>query len=145
MRDVIKLGGDIAFEDLNPHNFHLKNDYINNLLFTALNILPPLAKYNIKPKILLAFVSNSYAQDNLEEYHTNPLFYKFTQGLALRITWDNYSQIDAITIIPDILKDVKSNVYAYLNQDESYVDLYFEMKDTTKVFEIIDGITRQIS
>ena len=49
MRDVIKLGGDIAFEDLNPHNFHLKNDYINNLLFTALNILPPLAKYNIKP------------------------------------------------------------------------------------------------
>jgi len=73
------------------------------------------------------------------------LFYKFTQGLALRITWDNYSQIDAISIIPDILKDVKSNVYAYLNQDESYVDLYFEMKDTTKVFEIIDGITRQIS
>lgn len=147
MRDVIKFGKTVTFEDLNPHNFHLKNDYINNILFVALSTFPMLNADGIDAKVLMGFVSNGYMEQNLPSLKDTKYAGKYTQGLGLRITWEDYQPITAIGIVTKLVSSIKSNVIARLDQDNHFVELFFEMTDETgtRVYEVIGGEERQIA
>lgn len=146
MRDVIKFGKTVTFEDLNPHNFHLKNDYINNILFAALSTFPALNAEGVDAKVLRGFVSSAYMENNMPEMRKHDYSGRYTQGLGLQITWDEYEPIVAISLITKLVQSIKSNVLALINQEAEYVELFFEMPDEvgTCVYEITDAEKRQI-
>lgn len=145
MREVIRFGKTVTFEDLNPHNFHLKNDYINNILFCALNTFPYLNSEGIDAKIVRGFVSNGYMEQNLPLVYKEKYSYKYTQGLGLIITWDSYDSTEAILIIPKLVAGIKSNVLARIDHACKQVELLFEMTEPTKIYEVAGGEERQIA
>ena len=145
MRDVIKFGKTVTLEDLNPHNFHLKNDYINNLLFAALSVFPYLNNKGIDAKVLRAFISAGYMDENMPEFKNERYSQKYSQGLGLLITWEDYTDLEAISEVSKLVSTIKSNVLARINHAKKQVEILFEMSDKSKVFELVGTEERQIA
>jgi hypothetical protein len=101
-KDLLKIIEGISFSDLNPHNFHLKNDYINNILITAFSVLPVIAKEDLLDvRVIEAFVSSSFIKSSTDKY-----LRKHFNGRALRITWRGFKVADAIQVALSLFEEI---------------------------------------
>ena len=144
MREVIKFGKIVTFENLNPHNFHLKNDYINNLLFVGLSILPGLEALGYSPSVEQCFVSAKYMEAS-PELMNGRYSDKYSSGLAIRLSLADYDHYALVTDMPSLLSKVASKVYCYLHKNTKLLEFFFEMNDESKVIEVIGEEERRIA
>ena len=143
MRDVIKFGKTVTFEKLNPHNFHLKNDYINNILFVALSTFPLLESLGYELEVKQAFVSNAYMDAN-PELLDERMPGKYSQGLGLKLGIKDYDHYALLEDLPVAILQMKSKVHCYIDKQRKLVELFFEMEES-KVYEVIGSEERRIS
>jgi len=113
MSNKIKFIEGITFESLNPHNFHLKNDYINNLLSTAFMILPSIADEVSTVKILKAFLSRSYLRSL--DRDIVPAVYKHSIGLALEVTWADWDMTKALLVADKLFSEIEEGIKLVIN------------------------------
>lgn len=100
MKDsTIKIVGEINVRDLNPYNFHLKNDYMENLLSTGFLILPILYEQVSNLKIINGFISSSFMRSKKRTLSQEDK--RFTRGLALSVTFDNFEEM-ALEVAEDL-------------------------------------------
>lgn len=144
MRDVIRFGKSVTLEELNPHNFHMKNDYMNNILFMALNVLPALEELGYTPKVEQCFLSNKYTASNPELLRER-FSERYNKGLGMRVSLDPFDMVGVIVDIPRIVMSINSNVHAYVDMRRKLVEFFFEMPDESKVIEITDEEERRIA
>jgi len=116
----------ITFDSLNPHNFHLKNDYINNILLVAFSTLPFFTdKDNVR--ILNGFLSKSYVRSTDMVMATNN---KFTRGKSYSITWDNFNSIEAIDLSLAIFQSSELPIELIIDIDNNFMEVSHETKES---------------
>ena len=131
----IMFADNVTMAELNPHNFALKNDYISNLISTALAVIPYanliIGKENIQ--VVRGFLSRSYIQQEmaLPKRRVDDI-YKHAEGKAIEITWSDFDVESAINLtnymIPIFTKEgekvkmvidaVKSKLAFYFDSDK---------------------------
>ena len=109
MAQVVIFNG-VDISTLNPHNFHLKNDYIDNLLSTAFLIFPKLKSIfgNTSVRIEKAFLSASYVRNNFTTITDNLLAH--TKGLAVEFTWEGFDNDSATQVALHLYDAIKEPV-----------------------------------
>ncbi len=145
----IKFADNVTMESLNPHNFALKNDYINNLVYTALAIIPYANEYigADKVRVTRGFLSRKYMQDEIRipPKKVDDL-YKHAEGLAIELTWDNFDTESAIGLARFILNPVtrfKDQVKIVINGNKKRISFYLNVNETEVYEDTTDGL-RQI-
>ena len=89
----------ISIHELNSYNCALKNDYINNLIATAFQILPLMNTLVHGIEIAKGFISEAMAKDmSMLSCDRDRLYCK---GLAISFKWLDYSQEEAIKLLKD--------------------------------------------
>jgi len=105
----------VTIDNLNPHNFALKNEYITNLISTALNTIPyandllgvdsvvisnGFASYKYMNEVSLSnFVRNQKGCNNCMIQRE----LLFSKGLAIGLTWKDFDPNIAIQVAKNIL------------------------------------------
>lgn len=103
----LQFADNVTMTDLNPHNFALKNDYISNLVSTALMVIPIANAIVGSDSVMVkrGFLSRSYIQDELLH---KPVFnkadlYKHAEGLGVSITWRDFDSDTAIRVCNEVI------------------------------------------
>ena len=146
MDNKLKITQNITLESLNPHNFHLKNDYINNLLSTAFIILPIVAEHVTGIEVTKGFLSRSYLRSPSRDIKISHVVYKHSIGLALELTWDNWTYEEALIVAEDIYERASDNdekVMLVINEKQRtlYIGRGFKV---SSILEDADGKERII-
>ncbi len=113
MNNNIKLIENVTFNSLNPHNFHLKNDYINNLLSTAFLILPVIDELIEKVEVRKGFLSRSYVRATIK--NVKPYEYQHTIGLAIEVTWSDWSYDSALIVAEKLFSSIEEGLKIIIN------------------------------
>lgn len=137
---LLKFADNVTMAELNPHNFALKNDYISNLISTALNVIPYANLVIGKEKVLVTkgFLSRSYIQQELQlPKRRVEDFYKHAEGKAIEITWEDFDVESAIAfttyMIPIFIKEGDC-VKMVIDSVKNRLSFYFD-SDTKEVGE----------
>ena len=104
-KNELIFGDNIKMNNINPHNFALKNDYISNLMTTCLSIIPVVNRVVGKEnsRVTRGFLSRQYMIDHFEMSGSlQEDLLKFSQGLALEMTFEPYDNDVAITIAHNV-------------------------------------------
>jgi len=142
MNNKITFVDKITFDSLNPHNFHLKNDYINNLLSTAFLILPVVANEVENIRIKKGFLSKSYIRSLDTE--VKPYFYKHSVGLALELTWKDWDINTALLIADTLYSESEEKYKLIINIKEKslYIGRGFKNNSITEVNGDVERVIR---
>ena len=132
MSSKLMFADNITMSELNPHNFALKNDYISNLVSTALAVIPYANLMLGKDKVFVTngFLSRSYIQQelNLPKRKVEDM-YKHAEGKALEITWEDFDVESAINLtnymIPIFVKE-EDKVKMVIDSVKGRVSFYFD-------------------
>lgn len=141
MKNDIKIAGDITFSQLNPHNFSLKNDYINNLFTTALMIIPRLYQHlNENIELIKGFVSKQYITDNYTEMDKH--VYKHGEGLGLEFKLpDNKERL--LISLRQLLNDIEEPLEIRINLINETFSCFRDVRESA-IFEISSAGERVI-
>ena len=99
----VKFAENVTIESLNPHNFALKNEYIDNLLSTAWLLIPAIGREYGDLKIIRGFMSEAYMRSQNYRVENAPHIAQHAQGLALEVTWTMFNTDDAINTGLDLI------------------------------------------
>ena len=105
------LRNGFSIRDLNPENYALKNDYIDNLFTTAYQVIDKIAiPSGLNISIVRGFLSRNYIENELsKEAEGHTLIYRFSKGLALSITWDDFNYASALTVARHFVDSVSNS------------------------------------
>jgi hypothetical protein len=145
--DIVIVEG-VSLSHLNPRNAALKNDYLGNLLSTAFLVLPHVAEFlEFPPVVKRGFLAKSYLFDNSERFDLDEEMMKHGEGLALEITWENWSSESALDVAYSVYnyvkKQAKENVLIRIDQANRTV--YFGRGfDVSQIIEVENSNKRTI-
>ena len=131
--NVLKFADKVTMNEMNPHNFALKNHYISNLISTALYVLP-YANACIGQQVVRVtrgFLSRSYILTELQipKHKTEDIF-KHSEGLAVEITWDNFDMDTALDLVSYITNPVTGNgqkMKIVIDKNKNKMSFYFDV------------------
>lgn len=144
--DLIFAEG-ITLNQINPHNFSLKNKYMDNLITTSMTVLPVIERSleNKQLKILKGFLSNSYALDRFETMTRSLILH--TKGLALEISWDDFNENNAYFVAHNLFDYAKKNnikLRIVIDINNEFIAVYYRtsklqivLKTKSKKYKII--------
>ena len=146
--NTLQFADNVTMTELNPHNFALKNDYISNLISTALKVVPyansMFGSHNIKVK--RGFLSRSYIQEELlNTTNTNISdLYKHAEGLGITISWINFDSDSAIALCNEVaianatenIKMVISNQSVTFTFDNEKTEIGEVTKDGYRIVKV---------
>lgn len=124
-----KLTNEIGLEELNPYNVALKNDYLDNLLTTAFSVIPNIYPVIGYPIIIKRAFCSYRLMQNDHKPETPHLIEKYTQGLGIRITWDQWDFHVAKEAANAVYANIPGNMHIVINNDEKHISFYFNMHD----------------
>jgi len=113
------LSEGVDMQSLNPMNFALKNDYIDNLLTIGMIIS---TNVNRPITIVEGFVSRS----KLTEDCRKGLDLNHATGNAISFTWDDFNEQNALGLGHRLLDLYQCSVV--INMDKGVVSLYYSTK-----------------
>lgn len=132
----LKLAHGIKISDLNPHNFALKNDYMNNIISCGLILTDCISKCGFKNSvnIVKGFLSNSYIADNLAVSAGKCIDFlmQHSRGNAIEITFDDFTVDKAIDFSKDMLYSARDNdeiCRCIIYSGRESIGIYFEEKE----------------
>lgn len=133
-----------SIEQLNPHNFALKNNYIDNLISTGMTLIPRLSNYGIgQVTVLKGFLSRAYVTQNIGCFKYD-FMHKHTEGLAVELTWDNFDVSDATSTALGLAETIPEPVLLVVNTDKKSLAIYRDTLDQTVVNQIVSGQIRTV-
>lgn len=128
---MIRYIENITIRDLNPHNGFLGSDYQDNLWGCGISLLPGLANFASGIKVVRAFESEDYIKKNVlkEGEHFNWACRKYSRGLAVKLTWDNFTFESALAFCHAVLDDYAEKCHCIINTTEKTVEIFRRMRD----------------
>lgn len=143
MYDIV-FAENVTIESLNPHNFAMKNEYIDNLISTAMLIIPKIACEHTGIRIIRGFVSAAYIRDN---YNTDVADYvlKHANGLALEVTWDMFDLDDSTSVGLTLIDSIQEPLFVLIDMSRKKLCVYRKyLKDNSCLSQVIDGKLRTV-
>jgi hypothetical protein len=134
----------VTIESLNPHNFAMKNEYIDNLISTAWLLIPKIARQQSGLRIVKGFLSDSYMR---QHYRTDNADYilKHAKGLALEVTWDMFTADDATNVGHDIIRECLEPIYVIVDSSRKKICIYRRyLTDKSVLAQLVDGSQRVV-
>ncbi len=122
MSDQIIIAKGVSLSTLNPQNFALKNDYMNNLISTAFMAFPVAAEILGDRKFFVkrGFQSHAYVTEEVESAITSELI-KHTKGLAVEFTWEGWTEENALVVGKAIYQQIADPVNVIVNTENRTV------------------------
>lgn len=117
----------ISIRNLNPHNASLSNDYMDNLWTTGIQLLPEIGNQVLGLKVLDAFKSASFIKSKSDRFGWRER--KFSQGLAIKLTWDDWMFSVARAIADSIFDTYHEYVHCVIDDATKSLTIYRRMKD----------------
>ena len=126
MSEFVLCNG-ISIVELNPENFALRNDYIDNLFATAYLVINKIINpTGIHATVVRGFLSDKFIKSELsDEAVGHSLIWKHGKGLAIEITWEGFTYQNALTIASNF---VQSNDYVACIITDSTLQIYRKTK-----------------
>jgi hypothetical protein len=132
MKNQILFTKDVTLEHLNPLNYSLKNDYMNNLFVTGFSILPIINRITAMPIIVKrAMASRKTLRSGNKPVWSieNTYLDKFTEGMALSVTWDGFEINEAAEIANAIMTGLDEKVVIFINSMDKYMNVYRDTRE----------------
>lgn len=145
----LKFADNVTMRELNPHNFALKNDYISNLISTALNVIPYANEVigSDRVRITRGFLSYSYIMQELNiPSRIIKDIIKHSEGMAIELTWKEFDNEEALVLAKTVVTELSLQhiqVKVVINTVKSKVSFYFDVsnseigEDTSEGYRII--------
>ena len=140
MSSDLLFAPNIDMWSINPYNVKMGNEYLDNVITTALAIIPKvyIAANSAELKVTRAFVPKGKI---LEEKGIDANSYerKYGQGLALSFTWTEFNQDIAMQIAMDLFDNFNEGdrgIHIVVNPITRELSVYRKMKDT-KLYLIV--------
>jgi len=143
MYDIV-FAENVTIESLNPHNFAMKNEYIDNLISTAMLIVPKIAMEHSGIRVLRGFLSNAYIRDN---FKTDIADYvqKHSMGLAIELSWDMFDLDEATSMGLLLIEQVIEPLFVLVDPDRKKLCVYRRyLKDNSCLSQVIGGKLRTV-
>jgi len=132
---------DISIRNLNPHNASLSNDYMDNLWTTGIQLLPEIGRCVLGLRVLDCFKSASFIKSKSDRFGWRER--KFSQGLAITLTWDDWMFSVARGLSDKILDSYDELVHCVIDDKRKSLTIYRRMKDKA-IRELRDGVLHTI-
>jgi len=131
-----KLTNKIDLSILNPYDVKLGNEYMDNLISTALSIIPlAFTMIGTELEVVRAFYPKSRLEVDIGD-RANAYDKKYTYGLALSFKWKSFTENSAIRIAIDMFDTLsEAGLHIIIDPYKEELRLYRKMKDR-KVFII---------
>ncbi|HNX38197.1 MAG TPA: hypothetical protein PL124_03940 [Candidatus Cloacimonadota bacterium] len=140
----IQFADGITLLNLNPFNYALKNDYINNLMNTGMCILPIVADTVVGDiSIKKCFTSKKQFLNNDYEKEDPRLSDKFSEGLAIRLTWDEYDANMATQLAYRVMSQLELKMNIAINNTANHITFYLDTDDQS-IYEITPDNSKRI-
>ena len=139
--EMLKIANTATIEELNPLNFALKNTYISNLLSTALIVIPTATKVvGETVKVMTGFLSRAYIKQTFE--YTNKLndILKHSEGLALEITWYDFTLEEATEIGKKVMTSSDTKIKALINLNRKSISFYLDSNTSILLQDTGDSV-----
>lgn len=140
MSSDLLFAPNIDMWSINPFNVKMGNEYLDNVISTALSIIPKV--YNMigsnELKITRAFVPKGKIIEE-KGIDANSYERKFGQGLALSFTWNEYDQTIAMQMAMDLFDNFNEGdrgIHIVVNPITMELSVYRKMKDK-KIYLIV--------
>jgi len=121
----------ITIRDLNPHNCVLGNDFQDNLWTWGIQILPELSRYVMDIKVMRCFASEKYIKDVIlkDDEKFNWEWKKFAYGLAIKLTWNDWSFENASLVSNAIFDGYQEDTHCIIDERDKSLTVYRRMRD----------------
>ena len=135
------FGKDISLREINPDNNALKNEYVDNLMTTAMMVVPPLDQIFGNLIVVQGFTAASklykeiLPKEKPERTKANMYEIRHTLGYGLCLTWEGYDVDRALAFAKEFLKSTTENVNFLIYN--SYIGFYRSVVDR-KIVRCID-------
>lgn len=140
----VKFGENTTLQNLNPLNFALKNEYADNLLSTALLIIPKVEEYH-KVEVITGFIAKAHLASTFRINEHNRWLRQHTVGLALQFTWDKFDMQDALKIANVLAETIIEPIYVIVDgTNRKLCVIRGYLKDVTKIDSSIDDYIREV-
>lgn len=140
----VKFAENVSIENLNPHNFAMKNDYIDNLFSTAWLIVSKIGREQSGLKIIKGFLTAAYMR---EHYKTDGADYllKHAEGLALEVTWDMFTTDDATSVGLMLINESLEPLFIIVDGQRKKICVYRKYLDSKSVLaQLVNGTQRVV-
>ena len=123
MADQFVIASGVTLNTLNPQNYSLKNDYLENLLVTAFTAFPAAAKVIGDRRFIVrkGFIPYSVLQENDPRASSDQI--KHTKGLAVRFAWDGWTPEEGMWVAQAIYQERAEPVKVIVDQQKN--EIYF--------------------
>jgi len=128
MKNELKFADKVTMDDLNPHNFALKNEYISNTISTALNILPIINSIvgSDKVNVTRCFLSRKFIFDEMvipsDRFND---FLLHSEGLAIEVSLDDFDDDLAIFISKEVILKNETPLKALIDLTRNRLSFYY--------------------
>jgi len=142
MYDVV-FAENVTIEALNPHNFALKNEYIDNLISTAWLVVTRVAPEVEGIKVIKGFLSESYIRANFKS--AGDAVFQHGKGLALELTWNDFTVDKATTTGLTLINTCIEPLYVVVDSNRTKLCVYRKLlTDKSELVQMIDGAIRKV-
>ena len=124
----------LSLWDLNPNDIAMKNDFQDNLISLATDLLSRLV--GVKPKVLKGM--SSLAKLKSKTPNPNYLEKRYCSANALCVTWEGFNKEETKTVLRDILGAFENKISILIHDDS--IEAY--RCDKREIQEAIDGEIR---
>jgi len=142
MKHELKFADKVTMDELNPHNFALKNEYISNTISTALNVLPVINAIvgSDKVNVTRCFLSRRFIFDEMNiPVDRIDDFLLHSEGLAIEVSIDEWEHELAILICKEVISNNDCAMKTLVDLTRNRLSFYY-VKDLEK--SIIESYTK---
>lgn len=119
----LKFINDLTIHDYNKDNKAMRNEFIDNCVGTMMFILPRICLPLFGLKIIRGY--EPIVKGNI----LNGYDRKFGYGLAIGVSWEDWSVDESMLIASNILRTLNELVHIVIDVDMSTLFVYRKMKD----------------
>lgn len=134
----------ISYAELNPYNFALKNDYVQNLIYSGQSLFSSIKKIvgNSNIKVTRGFLSRRYLHDILPKINNSDerkLVAFHSVGLAISVKLEDFS------FALDIAKECHNyNDCAVIMEEKHNLMSFYFQHEIMGIFQKVDGSLRLV-
>lgn len=144
MKYGVVFAENVTIESLNPHNFAIKNEYIDNLLSTAWLLIPKIGVRQSGIRIIKGFLSEAYMRKHYKTDNALHLL-QHSRGLALEVSWDMFTVDDALLVGHALMDECYEPLYIIIDPSRKKLCIYRKyLEDKSSLCQLIDGGIRTI-